>query len=321
VRRSARTPSKKAALEYESKLTADLWRQTKLGEKPGYTWDDAVLRWVDERGHLRSARDQRMHLRWLQPRLTGSRLVDITPDRIKELAAERSKEGVTNTSVNRMLEVLRAILRAAERRWNWIAQSPTVPMLPAKARRVRWITRDEADRLLAALPPHTAAVARFSLATGLRKANVLGLTWDQVDLNRRVAWIHHDQAKAGKPIAVPLNTEALEVLREQRGKHAKRVFSYKGGPIREVNTKAWRMALKRAGIGNFRWHDLRHTWASWHVQNGTPLHALQELGGWATFAMVLRYAHLSADHLAAHAENVTGTKPAQSTDRGSGNAA
>ncbi len=63
-------------------------------------------------------------------------------------------------------------------------------------------------------------------------------------------------------------------------------------------------ALKRAGIENFRWHDLRHTWASWHVQSGTPLQVLQELGGWSSCEMVLRYAHLSAAHLADYAERL-----------------
>jgi hypothetical protein len=66
----------------------------------------------------------------------------------------------------------------------------------------------------------------------------------------------------------------------------------------------WFHALKRAGIENFRFHDLRHTWASWHVQNGTPIFALQELGGWMTEKMVRRYAHLAADHLAAYVGNV-----------------
>jgi len=64
-----------------------------------------------------------------------------------------------------------------------------------------------------------------------------------------------------------------------------------------------RIALERAGIENFRFHDLRHTWASWHVQNGTPLFALQELGGWETERMVRRYAHLTAGHLAAYVGN------------------
>src|SRR5574340_587604 len=66
----------------------------------------------------------------------------------------------------------------------------------------------------------------------------------------------------------------------------------------------WRMALERAGLDDFIWHDLRHTWASWHVQNGTPLAVLKELGGWASMEMVMRYAHLAPSHLSAWAGNV-----------------
>ena len=83
------------------------------------------------------------------------------------------------------------------------------------------------------------------------------------------------------------------------------MFSYRGKPITQVSTKAWYAALKRAGIADFRWHDLRHTWASWHVQNGTALFALQELGGWASTELVRRYAHLAADHLAPYAERLS----------------
>lgn len=91
-------------------------------------------------------------------------------------------------------------------------------------------------------------------------------------------------------------------IREQIGKHAAHVFSYRGKPPTQINTKAWRAALKRAGIEDFRWHDLRHTWASWHVQLGTPLHVLQELDGWETADMVRRYAHLSSEHLVQYVE-------------------
>jgi integrase len=91
-------------------------------------------------------------------------------------------------------------------------------------------------------------------------------------------------------------------LNKRLGKHATHVFSYRGVPITQVSTKAWYAALDRAGIKEFRWHDLRHTWASWHVQQGTPLFALQELGGWESAEMVRRYAHLAADHLVPYAE-------------------
>jgi len=156
-------------------------------------------------------------------------------------------------------------------------------------------------------------MVRFSLTTGLRKANVTGLEWSQVDLARRAAWIHPDQAKAKKAIGIPLNTDAVLVLRRWEGRHRERVFAYprrdeKGvlewSPITKAGGRAWRNALQRAGIEHFRWHDLRHTWASWHVQPGTPLHVLQELGGWSDFAMVKKYAHLAQEHLAEHAARI-----------------
>jgi integrase len=64
------------------------------------------------------------------------------------------------------------------------------------------------------------------------------------------------------------------------------VFTHAGRPINQVNTKAWKSALKRAGIDNFRWHDSRHTWTSWRVQNGTPVYDLQEIGNWKSVDMV-----------------------------------
>ena len=82
------------------------------------------------------------------------------------------------------------------------------------------------------------------------------------------------------------------------------MFTYNGKPVDKVNTRAWRQALRDADIENFQWHDLRHTWASWPVQNGTRLEVLKELGGWTDIKSVLRYAHLAPEHLADHAENI-----------------
>src|SRR6185503_1999730 len=95
---------------------------------------------------------------------------------------------------------VRAVLRRAAFDWDWICKAPRVRMLPEPKRRIRWLTREEADRLIGALPEHLAAMARFSLETGLRRANVTGLLWSQVDLARRTAWVHADQAKARKAI-------------------------------------------------------------------------------------------------------------------------
>jgi integrase len=185
---------------------------------------------------------------------------------------------------------------------------PAFRFLKEPQRRVRFLDRQQAERLLSELPEHLAAIARFSLETGLCKANVTGVQWSQVDIVRRCAWTHPDQAKARKAIPVPLSSAAVALIREQIGKHVTHVFSYRGKPVTQVNTKAWRLALERAGIEDFRWHDLRHTWASWHAQAGTPQNVLQELGGWQTAGMVRRYAHLSSDHLLAYVDRLSASR-------------
>ncbi|MEO6749353.1 MAG: tyrosine-type recombinase/integrase [Casimicrobiaceae bacterium] len=93
----------------------------------------------------------------------------------------------------------------------------------------------------------------------------------------------------------------MAVLGEEKGKHREHVFTYNGRPLGQVNTRSWRNALKRAGIENFRWHDLRHVWATWHVMAGTTLAELQELGAWKSALMVKRYAHFAPEQLRAAA--------------------
>jgi integrase len=119
-----------------------------------------------------------------------------------------------------------------------------------------------------------------------------------------VTWIHADEAKAERAIGVPLDTDAALELQRWVGEHPERVFTFKGKPIAKAGGAAWKKAMVRSGIENFRWHDLRHTWASWHAQAGTPLHVLQELGGWSSAEMVRRYAHLAPGHLAEHASAI-----------------
>ena len=303
IRRSTGTTDKALAEQWEAKLKRDIWGQAELGERPQYSWQDAVVRWLAETEHKASREDDLCHLRWLDPHLGALTLDQITRDQIDRLQAARKAAGASNATCNRTLALVRAILTRAERDWEWITKAPKVRLLPEAKRRVRWLTEDEATRLIAQLPEHLADMARFSLETGLREANVTGLEWSQIDMPRRVAWVHADQAKAGRAIGVPLSVEATAIIRRWIGRHQERVFCYrtKRGewvPVAKAGTKAWKKALARAGIADFRWHDLRHTWASWHVQRGTPLHILQELGGWQSAEMVRRYAHLAPEHLA-----------------------
>lgn len=243
-------------------------------------------------------------MRWLDSHLSGYQLHEINRDILEDVATKKQATGVSPTTVNRMLEVVRAILRKAQNEWEWLDKVPVIRMRHVEKQRIRWLTLEQANRLLNELPPHLKDMASFSLATGLRASNVTGLKWQDIDLHKQHAWIHPDEAKTKKAIPVPLNENAMAVLNARLGTHPQHVFTYKGNPIQQCNTKAWKNALERSGIENFRWHDLRHTWASWHVQNGTSLQELQLLGGWSSFEMVLRYAHLSSDHLRSAANRI-----------------
>jgi integrase len=300
VRRSAQTGDKLKAQEFHDRLKADCWRVQKLGQRPCYTWDDAGYRWLQEKSHKRTHGGDIAKLAWLQQFLRGRVLAGITREEIAAIG-ERKKAEASGATANRYLALVRAILRKAWLEWEWTDRVPKVKLYREPKRRVRWITPEQASALLRELPGHQRAITLFALATGLRQANVVRLEWSQVDLERGTCWILGDQAKAGEDLHVSLSEVALAVLRRERGMHERFVFTYRGTPIKQVNTRGWRAALRRAGIENFRFHDLRHTWASWLVQNGTPLYDLQEMGGWKSAAMVRRYAHLAPAQMARHA--------------------
>jgi integrase len=304
IRRSTKTEIKAEAQLFHDKFKSELWEASQILKVPKKEWQAAAVRWLEESSHKRSLIDDKTHLRWLAPFLKSTYLADITTDLIETIALKKESTGVSPASVNRMLEVVRAILRKAHKEWGWLNVVPAVRMRKEENRRIRWITYREADRLLEELPKHLQDMTSFTLATGLRESNVTKLKWCDVDLVRCHALIHPEESKTGRAIPVPLNQDAIDILNEQRGRHPVHVFTYRGHPVTRCNNHAWRKALIRADIKDFRWHDLRHTWASWHVQNGTSLHELQQLGGWSSFEMVLRYAHLSSDHLRRAAERV-----------------
>ncbi|AEG00340.1 tyrosine-type recombinase/integrase [Methylomonas methanica] len=310
VFRSTGTEDKAKAQEIADKAKAQTYDVVKHGEKPVYLWQEAVIRWLTD-SEKKSIDTDKYHLKWLATYLDDVYLHDIDEALIEKIIAAKLKIA-GKTRVNRTTELVRSILNKAMKEWKWIDSTPHIRRFKEASHRLRWLTHEEANRLMGELPEHTKAMALFTLATGLRESNVTHLEWSQIDLHRRIAWIHADQAKAGKTIRVPLNDDAVAILRDQIGKHRVRVFTYCGRPVEKVGNKYWRVALKRAGIEGFTWHGLRHTWASWHVQSGTPLNVLQELGGWSSYDMVLRYAHLAPDHLANYAGNVSGKIVAQS---------
>jgi len=314
VRESSGTDDRSKAQELHDRLKVRAWEEQRLGVKPDRSWKEAAVRWLKETSHKRSHDKDIAKLRWLDPYLGGLMMSQVTRDVIEKIAERKAGES-SPANANRYLALIRSILRRARDDWEWVNHIPKVRLFRESKRRVRWITKEEATRLVGALPPHLSDMARFSLSTGLRQRNVSFLRWDQIDMLRKVAWIHPDEAKAGKAIAVPLNQDALDVLRSRLGGNGVYVFTFRGRPSNVCSTKAWKDALSKAGIEDFRWHDLRHTWASWHVQSGTSLQELMELGGWSSYEMVMRYAHLAADQLRFAACRLNGTFTSQSVLR------
>jgi integrase len=219
-----------------------------------------------------------------------------------EAARKKLAETRAPATVNRYMAVMRTVLRAAVT-WGWIQYAPKIAIPTLREAEPRFITREEFAQLLEHLPPHMKPIAQFAVLTGLRTANIRELVWGRVDLDRAHLWIPGLSAKGHRAIGIPLSADAVAVLRAiPRVEGQERVFLYDEVPLRQsFGKRTWRKACKKAGLEGLRFHDLRHTWASWLMQDGVPAYAIQSLGGWAGPKMVDRYAHLSPDHLKQYA--------------------
>ena len=260
------------------------------------------------------------------------KLGEFTPWQIEKYRTARLKEGVTAGTVNKDVAALKAALRRAAD-WGILKSHPLAKVKPLKedrSVRVRFLSEDEEARLRAALDGREESIRQgrdnanawraerrykllpdlravpfadrlkplvlLSLNTGIRRGGAFNLRWPDADLNRRQLTIEGRGAKTTQTRHIPLNSEALQILREWKSQ-AKRSSGYVfpssgGGRLDHVNT-SWRNLLKAAGIKGFRWHDLRHTFASKLVMAGVDLNTVRELLGHSDLTMTLRYAHLA----------------------------
>jgi integrase len=203
-------------------------------------------------------------------------------------------------TVNRYLSYFRAILMYAYEELGWLDSKPIVKRVKEKPASHKYFSKEDIDALLMSLPKHLVKPFIFSLLTGVRMSNCFSLKWE--DINENQIAIDATQTKNNKPLCIPLNTKCKELLNSIE-RNSPYVFTYAGRRIRKASNTGWYNALKKCGLEGFRWHDIRHTWATHHVMNGTPLHTLQHLGGWSDFNIVNRYAHLSQDYLNEACEN------------------
>lgn len=251
------------------------------------------------------------------------KLIDISPQRVEKWRTERVAKGNSPHTANRCFAYLRASLSKAVE-WSFLDDHPLRRMKLMKAPsnvKVRFLSQDEEKRLRRALEEreeekkaflpsssanqysdHLMPMVLLSMNTGVRRNELLSLRWNAVDLKERRITITATTSKSKKQRHIPLNDEAYRLLarwQSQNDFSVPFVFANKNGkPFVTVKT-GWKALLMRAAIDDFRWHDLRHHFASRLAIAGVNLNTIRELLGHSSYAVTLRYAHLSENHKAA----------------------
>ena len=210
---------------------------------------------LDIKNHLKTKtiNEIKSRLRWLDAYLYDKELTSIDSSTIQKIKEAKLSEGVSTTTVNRMLQTLRAVLRFAQEN-GLVLSIPKIRLHKEENKRIRWLSKEKAGRLLKELQDDLRDMAEFTLHTGLRESNVRLLTWQQVDLNKKIAWICPEDTNNSQPLGVSLNKHAVLVLRRRHGINEKYCFTPKGidKARYQCTNSAWKSALKRVGIENFR---------------------------------------------------------------------
>lgn len=246
---------------------------------------------------------QKAQLTWWREAIGGMKLTDVTPALIAE-ARDRLARKRSAGTVNRYLAILSHLFSKCAGEWQWIVHHPmrgTVERLKEPPGRVRFLDEKEIGALLAACResrnPALYPAVVLALSTGMRQGEILSLRWKQVDLARRLIVLPKTKNKERR--GLPVTDQALGALRDiQRYTHTDLLFpSPKDAGKPTVVRGAFEAAVEKAEIEDFRFHDLRHTCASYLAMNGASEREIAEVLGHKTLAMVKRYSHLSREHL------------------------
>lgn len=312
--------------------------------------DNEYALWVKSQRKSAADTLQRLRTHFY-PEFGDSPLEDITVWQVEKWKAKRARDGIKIATTNRLIAALKAALSKAVEWNLISDHPLSKLKVKGGAdgnKVVRYLTLEEETLLRAALDKreeqlrqgresgnrwrrergyeersnlsemayanHLKPMVLISLNTGIRQGELFSLTWKDIDLNRKTLTIHGDNAKSGKTRHIPLNREALAVLQQWKAQHFGEdslIFpSRTGGKIDNVQ-KSWSTVLEMAGITGFRWHDLRHSFASKLVMSGADLNTVRELMGHADIKMTLRYAHLAPEHKAVAVEKLNMTPSAK----------
>jgi integrase len=248
--------------------------------------------------------NQNRYNQFVKERFGKKRLDQITPFSIEKFKSELKKKKnrldrpYATDTINQHIYIIRRLFNFAIKRGWFNGQNPVANVNLSKPKNeiIRYLTDDELKRLLNTLDtwPYkdTADIVRFALLTGFRRGEILGLRWENVDLEN--GYIHHPDPKGGKPDTIPVSSEALDIIREREPKEGLVFVGSDGKPRYDFKGPPGRI-FKAAGIENFRFHDLRHNFASRLINKGVALPVIQKLLSHKDYKTTLKYAHLAPD--------------------------
>ena len=312
-----KTDAKNWAAQTEAAIREGRYFKNNAAKK--YTVGDLIARYLEHQENRNQKRvlDVRYYLKWWDQEIGMYLLSDLTKNLILTKREQLIQSGIyvkkrAPATVNRYMGVLSHALSVAVNEWEWLPEHPmkNIAKLPEPRGRVRFLDEDERTRLLDACRESSSAflypLVVLALSTGARHGELISLRWDQVDFERKAIVLHN--TKNGERRVLALAHHALEVMEGwYRARDPKNplVFPSERYPAQPVQSRpAWLEAIKQAGIQDFRFHDLRHSAASYLAMNGASTNEIAEVLGHKTLAMVKRYAHLSDVHTAGVVEKM-----------------
>jgi integrase len=297
---------------YQDAIEFEAYLLKRFGKSPsaGLTFQELAERYeVYYMPRLRSAGSKKEKMDQLVGKFGKYKVCVFDPGLVEQYQTDMILAKKKPATVNRLVANLKAMFVWGEGKGfvtKEVRESISkVKLLTEDNARLRYLTREEADRLISNCADYIKPIVIIALNTGMRKAEIMGLKWIQVDLVNRVILLDQASTKNKKRREIPLNNTVLATLKGLiRNTENDRVF----WNVPKFWRKAFHGALRRSKIQDFKFHDLRHTFASWLVQAGVPLKTVQEILGHATLNMTMRYAHLAPDNRVDAVRMLDGTK-------------
>jgi integrase len=293
IRESTGVADQKAAEAIRARREWEIIQRSVFGAEATATFVGAAVSYLEAGG-------EKLYLKPIIARIGSIPLAKIDQDLIDKTARALYPDASPATINRQSYTPIAAVLNDAAARGRCARRIIKRPAQPKG--RIRWLTFEEAEKLLAACSKHLRPLVMFLLGTGARMSEALYLDWREVDLAR--GHVNFITTKNEEPRGVPLHSRLVNELRTLRHREGSVFRTPSGRPYAEKESgggqikTAFKGACRRAGITDFSPHDCRHTWASWHYAANRDLIALMKLGGWKSEKMVLRYAHVNVSQLA-----------------------